>query len=377
LTTYELVKDWLTNSGICILDESNTNRGAVHSFYDEKKNEYAFLYPEITGYFASTMRFLYEHENDKKFIELAKSSGNWIIDLYEKYGGIIQGISNDGIAQKSVYSFDTGICSNGLIDCYKISKEEKFLEYAKKLNQWILDYTIEPNGFVKPLKNLETNQFEEDNKVWYKRSGCLHIKLAIPLLKMYKITHEKSFLDASTKICNTITKFQKSDGSISLHFNDEIINLHTLCYALEGLIHAYDVTKDPKYLLCCQNAIKWCDQQIQEDGSMDVWFNSKYHSKSSYPIAQIIRLKILLAKIGNLNLDKRIDILKSFLLSLQAENSDVKINGGFYEEFHKSIFGWKKTYRINSWASMFSLQALFWIENYSKINFSSEIDMLY
>ena len=68
MTTYELVKDWLTNSGICISDESNTNQGAVHSFYDEKKNEYAFLYPEITGYFASTMRFLYEHENDKKFI---------------------------------------------------------------------------------------------------------------------------------------------------------------------------------------------------------------------------------------------------------------------------------------------------------------------
>ena len=31
-----------------------------------KKKEFSFLYPEITGYFISTMRFLYEHEKKKR-----------------------------------------------------------------------------------------------------------------------------------------------------------------------------------------------------------------------------------------------------------------------------------------------------------------------
>jgi len=200
-----------------VSNSSDSNFGGVRSFYDEKKKEFAFLYPEITGYYISSMRFLYEHEKNEKFVELAKKSSEWLIKLYDKYGGIIQRISPQGIPQHFIYSFDTGICAKGLLDCYIITKEEKFFEYAKKLNQWILDETIEANGFVKPLKNLETNQFEENNDVWYKRSGCLHIKLAIPLLQLYKITNDDALLVEAKKILDSITTYQNPDGSILLH----------------------------------------------------------------------------------------------------------------------------------------------------------------
>ncbi len=156
-----------------------------------------------------------------------------------------------------------------------------------------------------------------------------------------------------------------------------MINLHTLLYSLEGLIHTYNVTKDKTYLNCCKKAVNWCEHQIQSDGSIDLWFNSKYHSKSSYPIAQLIRLKILIAKLEDKNLDPTIEKLQSFLLSLQAQTTEKSTNGGFYEEFKKSMFGWKKTLKVNSWASMFSLQALFWFENFSEINFEKETELLY
>lgn len=372
-----MTKNWLLNSGIFVSDSSSPNYGGVRSFFDEKKGEFAFLYPEITGYFASTMRFLYDHEQNDSFVSLAKASCNWLIQLYKKYGGIIQGISPQGIPQKFVYSFDTGICSKGMLDCYVISKDDTYLEYAKKLNQWILDESIEKDGFIKPVKNLETDQFEEDKKVWYKRSGCLHIKLVIPLLQNYKITKDESLKNSAQEIANSIFSFQNSDGSILLHKDNKIINLHTMFYALEGLLYAYDVIGDKKYLTCCKKALSWCEENIQEDGSIDLWFNSKYHSKSSYPIAQLIRLKILLAKIDGFEVDETIKKLKTFLLSLQAKNEDSKINGGFYEEFSKSFLGWKKTLKVNSWASMFSLQALYWLENFSIIDPKKEIELLY
>ena len=323
------------------------------------------------------MRFLYEHEKNEKYIDFAKASCNWLIDLYEEHGGIIQGISPQGVTKKYVYSFDTGICSKGLLDCYMISKDNKFLEYAQKLNNWILSDTIENNGIVKPVKNLETNKFEIDDKVWYKKSGCLHIKLTIPLLQIYKITNDETSLNAAKKIANSIIHFQQSNGSILLHQNSKVINLHTMLYALEGLIYAYNVTKDETYLNSCKKAIIWCENQIQFDGSIDLWFNSKYHSKSSYPIGQLIRLKILLAKLEQKNLEQTIEKLESFLLSLQAQNTDKFVNGGFYEEFGKSIFGWKKTLKVNSWASMFSLQALFWLEHFSELDFEKETELLY
>ena len=375
--SYEMTRNWLLESGICVSNSSDQNHGGVHSFFDEKKNEFAFLYPEITGYFISTMRFLYEHEKNEKFVKLAKASSNWLIQLYEKHGGIIQGISRQGVPQKLAYSFDTGICSKGLLDCFAITKEQKFLEYAKKLNQWILDETIENNGFVKPTKNLQTNEFEEDTNVWYKRYGCLHIKLTIPLLQQYMITKNESLLETATKIADSISAYQNDDGSIFLHTDSKIINLHTMCYALEGLIHTYMITRNEDYISRCKKAITWCDQQVQDDGSIDLWFNSKHHSKSSYPIAQLIRLKTLVAKLDGSSLDETVRRLESFLLSLQAQNDDTKINGGFYEEFNKSVFGWKKTLKVNSWASMFSLQALYWLENFSSIDLNDEYELLF
>ena len=372
-----MAKNWLLDSGIFMSESLDPNFGGVRSFYDEKNKEFAFLYPEITGYYASTMRFLYEHEKNEKYLHFAKASCNWLIDLYEKFGGIIQGISPQGITKKYVYSFDTGICSKGLLDCYLISKDNKFLEYAKKLNNWILSDTIENNGIVKPVKNLETNEFKIDDKVWYKKSGCLHIKLTIPLLQHYKITNDETSLNAAKRIASSIIHFQQSDGSILLHKNSNVINLHTLLYALEGLIYAYNVTKDENYLNSCKKAVNWCENQIQPDGSIDLWFNSRYHSKSSYPIAQLIRIKILLAKLEQKKLDQTISKLQSFLLSLHAQNTDKSINGGFYEEFHKSVFGWKKTLKVNSWASMFSLQALYWLDNFSEIDFEKETELLY
>ena len=66
-----------------------------------------------------------------------------------------------------------------------------------------------------------------------------------------------------------------------------------------------------------------------------------------------------------------------FLYTLQSTNSTVHSNGGFYEEFYKSIFNWKKRLRVNSWASMFALQSFFWHEQISKIDFDREIKFLY
>ena len=71
-------------------------------------------------------------KKNEKYVNFAKASCNWLIDLYEKYGGIIQGISPQGITNKYVYSFDTAVCSKGLLDCYLISKDNKFLKYAQK-----------------------------------------------------------------------------------------------------------------------------------------------------------------------------------------------------------------------------------------------------
>ncbi len=369
------VKSWLLSSGIFVNNPSDENCGGVHSFFDVSKNEFGFLYPEITGYFVSTLRFLYSFEKNSNYLEYAKFSANWLKKLFEKYGGIIQGIYNDN-AQKLVYSFDTAICAKGLIDYYLMSNDNTYLETAKTLTYSLTNF-LESDGTLKPYKNLLTNQFEVDPELWYKQKGCLHIKASIPYFQLYSITKENNFLEQGNLICDTFSKFQNPDGSFNLYLNDGAINLHTVCYALEGLLYGYSVTKNENYLKSSERAINWAIQKIEKDGAINLWFNSKYKVKAAYPVAQLIRLMIILDKIQKNNYKNYESTLSRFLISLQAESDQKSIQGGFFEGYTKSILGWKKIPRINSWTSMFAIQAMYWSENYEKLCFEDMIEFLY
>ena len=358
-------------------DTNDSNCGGVHSFYDEKAKQYSFLYPEITGYFISTLRFLENQHHEDIFLKYTKSSSDWLINIFDEYGSIIQGINSDSKNNLS-YSFDSAICAKGLLDCFEMSQDKKYLDYATQILSDLKNQAISSDGSVKPFKDISTNKYQESNQVWYKQEGCLHIKTSMAYFHLYTISKNDEYLDTASKICDKITNYQNSDGSIRLHEKANVINLHTLSYALEGLLYGFNVTNNEEYLQRCKKAIDWCIGQINEDGSISLWFNTKYHSKAAYPIAQLIRIMILLDKINNnSNYKLYIERLYKFLISLQANNSNSKINGGFYEEFYKSIFGWKKRLRLNSWTSMFALQAIYWYQNYDRINFNDQIKFLY
>ena len=376
-SNYENLKNWISNSELIVSTPNNENYGGVYSFYDESEKKYSFLYPEITGYSTSTLSFLYEISPNSKLDELAKANTTWLIKIFQKFGSIVQGISPDKKRQKFAYTFDAAICAKGLLDYYKINNSSELLDTAKSLLSWIVP-AINNDGTVLPYKNLESNSFEEDSDVWYRKKGNLHIKISIPFVQMYELTRDESFLNIAKKLCNTYPKYAQKNGSLSMHENTDEINLHTLSYALEGLLFSYASTGSNQYLECCMNCLNWCSKQIDTDGSINLWFNSKHSSKSIYPIAQIVRLMLLVDSIDKTNhYSANVKKLTEFMYSLQAKNSDPKINGGFYEEFYKTIFGWKKRKKLNSWGSMFAIQALFWAENPEKIDFKKSIWSLY
>src|SRR5439155_799953 len=260
---YERVKNWLISSGLCVQDKSDPNVGAVHSFYDTKKNEFGFLYPEITGYYLSTMKFLYNQEESDKYLEIAKLCGKWLSSIYDRYGGIVMGVGSEQRMLDQIFSFDTSICAKGFLDLYEISGDEQCKQYAKKMLDWLVSKCVEEDGTIKPVMNRKSQQFME-TPMWYAQKGCFGIKLAIPFLQY----EEPRFKEAAR------------------HLTD-------------------------------------------------------------------------------------------FILTLQATEENPKMNGGFYEEFYKSVLGWKKQSRINSWTSMFALQAINWIENYNTASFENSIKYLY
>lgn len=372
------LEEWILSSGLVVKDSQNENYGGVHAYYDIQNREYGFLYPEITGYFLSLLRFLYERESKEKYIKLSQISGNWLIKIIDEYGGIIQGISNDKTKLNFIYSFDTTICAKGLLDCFLITNNEKYLEYGKKLCDWIIDEALEPNGTIKPVKNIEKNKFENDIKYWYKQKGCLHIKCVIPLFQLYNISNQKKYLDAGNSIINTINLFQKNDGSITIHENSDVIHLHSLCYTLEGILFAFGITKDKNLLKICEDAIDWCCTKISNKDTIFLWYNSKFQqAKTSYHISQLIRIMLLVNSIQkNKKYESYIKELHEYLITFQANEKDIVIHGGMYEEYYKSFMGWKKRKKISSWGSMFALQSILWYDERESLD-SNCVKLLY
>ena len=366
------LENWLINSGIVNSSNNLPDYGAVHSFYDLKNDTFAFLYPEITGYFIDTMHFLYHINKQKKYKLLAEASANWLINIFEKFNGIVMNIENNHPTQNLSFSFDSGICSTAMLKCYELTNNKKFLDFGSSLLNWINSGSIENDGTILPFFNHDKKIFLESNEIWYKQKGCLNIKTCIPFFRYYKISNSLEHLELGKKICDSYSLFQRNDGSFSLHQNSSVTNLHTQCYALEGLLYGYFVTNDQKYLDACEKALDWCVNNIEHDGSIRLWFENKYKSKASYPIAQLIRLMILFDSVENTSKYKTvIPKLMNFLLTFQAQSTNPHVNGGFFEEITKSIFGWKKNSKINSWGSMFSLQAMNWFDNNEKFDFKS------
>ena len=123
LNSFEHIKNWVDDSGLQINDYSDPNFGGVYSFYDEKNQNYDFIYPEITGYYISSMRFLHNISHDQKYIKKAESAALWLIKLENEHSGIIQGINTQKNNEELVYSFDTGICVKGFLDCFELTKK--------------------------------------------------------------------------------------------------------------------------------------------------------------------------------------------------------------------------------------------------------------
>lgn len=379
MDSFVRLKRWLLDSGLAVTNAADNNKGGVYSHYDVGVREYGFLYPEITGYYVSALGFLNCTSPDLSIVSRAKTSADWLSGIYAQYGGIPQGIYEKKRAQNLWYTFDTGVCAQGLLDCHLMTGEQKYMETAETLLGWIAEEALTSDGTIKPVYDVDSGRFVRDDNLWYKQKCCLHIKAAIPFCTLYGIKNDPALLETIHRICGALEKFRLKDGSVAIHQNSGVIHMHTMCYAAEGLLRAFAATGNVGYLEDVCKSLDWVVQRISGDGSTHLWFNSRYRqSKTSYHVAQLVRLMILADRAtGDTKYYAHARTLAGFLLTLQAESTDARADGGFYEERRKTLIGWRRSDKINSWGSMFALQALHWLECYDSIDFADTVEMLY
>ncbi len=337
----ELTKNWLLNSGIQNLDN---NKGSINSWYELKEKRYPYIYPETTGYAITTFLFMNKLKPEKKLTERAKLAADWLI----KRNSTNENNNNEKPEPYLFYAFDNGMVLTGLMNVYEETKEQKYLEGAKKIADMLIKMQ-KPNGEFYAYHNKNTNKMVDSDEKWSTQSGSYHAKLAIGLLKLHGATKHGQYKEAAEKICNASLRMQQQNGRFISCRTKKSTHLHPHCYSAEGLLYAGKVLGKQEYMEAARKATQWVLNNLREDGGINCWYNEGEfkNCERSDTLAQTLRL----AKLLEMNHPKQ-EKLKQRLLSFM--DTETRQKGGFFFCIENN----ETIKHLNSWCSMFALQTL-------------------
>ena len=342
--------NWIDNSGI--QDEN----GGVYSWWDVKKQKYGFFYSEITGYFITLNIFLYKIYKTNNFLLNAENAANWIenIALLENGGVLTRKYieeKNDlfSFEGKNIFSFDNGMVLTGFCYLFKQTKKEKYLKIAKKIADFMISNFIS-EGKINPIFNLSENKYIINNSKWSFQQGSFLNKVAISFYEYSQISKDKRFEKEAINICENSHQFiMKGKNFFVTNKNQNYVEIHPLCYSLEGIFFIGTNCKIEKYKSLTIKVLDWIEEEFKKNKNIfetfDVANDQFLDIERSDIYGQVLRLLKITGKNNKIEKD-----LEKIILSMICASNNIKEKGGIFYDSSRT--------HINSWSTMFNLQAL-------------------
>ena len=351
-------KSWIENSGI------QKGKSGFYSWYDTVKQDYGYLYSEITGYGITSLTFLNVLNPDPILIAKAKKAADWLIsDAMEPFGGFKtrkyskKGEDAYSFERKWIYAFDCGMILAGLMNLWKATKESIYLEAAKKSGDFLVEKMWEKNkGFFAYYVPEEDGLCDKPIK-WSDQTGSYHTKLSMGLIKLSDAAQDEKYAKTAEKCCEeSLSLFE--NGRFITNRKDMSTHLHPHCYSIEGLIYAGSKLGRGDFIKAAANALKWAINLQKKDGGIPFMVynnNNASEYERTDVLSQVLRAGSLLSSMGLINgYEDKLRKLENRLIQFQHLESG-KQNGGFYFGYD---FDGKFFKHLNSWCSMFAMQAL-------------------
>lgn len=391
--------DWIVSSGI------QTEHGNFSGYYDSRKKEYAFAYPEATGYGILSLLGLAKRDRNPggKYIEKAKDAGAWILkQMHDLKLDVLPArhyydFKNFTVPehQKYCYAFDNGIIIHGLSELYTTTGEKKYLEAAEKMAKFLIDVfkidTEHPFVCYDQARKTAINPGID----WSTVSGPFLAKISEAFISLFKHTGDKKYLKTAISLCDRALEKQDKSGRFITSPSGQITHGHPHCYAAEGLISTgafliesgIDSVRGLKFFMAAARANKWLFENMmsKSTGEIKCLFENdelKPYERSDV-LAQALYIGVSLINFCGLldlkNMKKwksifsyviHYDIMaaqnkylplvaRRLIENYQNNQKDAgaHVRGGFgfgTDEFS----GTERTSDINSWCTMFAIKAL-------------------
>lgn len=377
-------KNWLLHSGIQNIGGETPVTGGFNAWYDLDNNNYFYTYSEITGYAITNLLYLYSLKKEELLLDRAKIAANWLIDKALYNSGAVRtryyydsknADKNYSFEGNIVRSFDNGIVLSGLSNLYNFSSKENYYLISRKIADLILKMQ-KKDGLIYPEYDLKKKKLKESYEKWSTQSGSFHVKIILGLVNFSKYSNEKKYENAARKLCDKILEFQKEDGRF-ITFKENNTHLHPHCYSAEGLLFGGWYFKNKDYIKSALKATEWLlNSQMENGGIPSLYVDGRFVKfERSDILSQTLRLATIFLNMDLLGkkYEKNVERLAKRLFEFQYMKEGSQKGGFFYgyDVDYKTLKE-KRNNHLNSWVTMFALQALImykqYLENRLKVN---------
>jgi hypothetical protein len=368
-TAFSGVRNWLLNSGI-----QAEKTGAIFSWYDPETAKYSYIYPEIMGYWMTSMSYLAGSEpldeGTDTVLTSAKHAGDWIIRKgFEDCGGVLSRFYTRGGGKQDPFQqsqgiialFDNGMLLSGFLNLYEKTLEERYLSAAKIISSFIMDKMAPEGGRIQALYSGKDGAYVEHSRRWSCFPGSFLSKVAISMLHMGSVIEDPSYRDCASRLCDNALKYQEK-GTGRFMLLDGSTYTHPHCYTCEGLISSGRLLGRQELIDAGLAGARWLLKKAGHEGFVRRNYNSNIgfpKAVSSDIQAQAVRLFYLAQNEdpGSNDLSQAARKLLLFMLSFQnLREDDQKTYGGF--RYGTDTKDGREINTYNSWASMFAMQAM-------------------
>ncbi len=334
-----------------------TRCGGIARGYSLVKNPYFGLrgwepaYPETTGYLIPTLYLAAWHLDRADLAARAGAAARWECDLQLPGGGVRGGVVGQQPVEPAV--FNTGQVLLGWLAAYAETGAGLFAQAARRAGRW-LALNLDRDG----VWRRGNSRFADSSATLYNarvswalaEAGC---RLAVP-----------EFTDAAARSLRHIAQRQRGNGWIPDCCLDQPQRplLHTIAYAIRGLLEGGRVLQDSHFIDCAATAAEALAQQVGPDGRLAARFDAEWRPAADYCCltgeAQMANVWMRLARItgGTCWLEPVSPVLQ-FLKSTQNRvSADPGLRGGIKGSF--PVSGDYGRFETLSWATKFFADAL-------------------
>lgn len=353
-TAIQQMIDWLFDAPVRNVTASRKDFGSFSHGVHDKTGHSPGQYTEITGYGVSILAHLYRWHQNEDYLKAAREAADFLLSIQLDTGAYPHCPDPlSSCANGEQYTFDTSMCTMGIMDLYHILPEQKYLDSAKRAGEWLLSMQREDGSFKAKYKavegNVNTGNFFGDGSV-------IHVKNAMALLKLAAYAGDPKFEQGARRVCDYALNLQASDGMFWSMPTKNFVFTHAHCYACEGFISAGAYTGEEKYTKAALKGVEWLRKVQNEDGSVYQVYaddrklkqsaRQKVHAfKAADASSQAARLFALAGDGYENNYHRAISFIKDEMQSP---------SGGLH--YIKGRF--KTDYMMYAWPTMFAIQAI-------------------